>query len=101
QASWQTPSRWQATSTGGYDRSVTDSHPTPPELRPARVNVKALFLAGTIAWLAGLLGVGVAFLADRSPDSRLALVCVAGVVLGVIGYWWVHVVHLVDHDGMS
>jgi len=92
---------WQATLTGGYDHSVTDPHPSPPELRPARVNVKALFLAGTIAWLAGLLGVGVAFLADRSPDPRLALVCVAGIVLGAIGYWWVHVVHLVGDDGMS
>ncbi|WP_169579592.1 DUF2530 domain-containing protein [Ruania albidiflava] len=76
-------------------------HPSPPELKPARVNVKALFLAGTIAWLLGLLGVGVAFLAGRSPDPRLALVCVAGIVLGMIGYWWVHVVHLVDDEGMS
>lgn len=85
-----------------YDRCVPDPHPTPPpDLRPARVNVKALFLAGTIAWLIGLLGVGVAFLAGRSPDSRLAWVCVAGIVLGSIGYWWVHVVHLVDDEGMS
>ncbi len=65
------------------------------------MNVKALFLAGMIAWLVALLGVGVAFLAGRSPDARLALVCVAGIVLGAIGYWWVHVVHLVGDDGMS
>ena len=84
-----------------YDRCVPDAHPTPPELKPARVNVKALFLAGTIAWVLGLLGVGVASLAGRSPDGRLALVCVAGIVLGAIGYWWVHVVHLVNREGMS
>jgi len=72
-----------------------------PELRPARVNAKALFLAGTGAWLAGLIGFGVAELADRSPDPLLAWICVAGILFGAAGYWWAHLVNLVDDEGMS
>lgn len=87
---------------GGYDHRVPDPHPdSPPPLRPAKVNAKALFLVGTIAWLTGLAGIGVAFLAGRSPDGRLGWVCVAGIVLGAAGYWWAHKVHLIDDEGMS
>lgn len=82
-------------------------HPNPDasaprrELRPARVNAKVLFLCGTAVWLAGLIAFGVAVLADRSPDPLLAWICVAGIIFGAAGYWWAHVVHLIDSKGMS
>lgn len=109
--------RYRPRQAGGYDRGVPDRHrpdrqrpapdpdddrtPHPPELRPAQVNAKALFLVGTGAWLAGLIAFGVAVLAGRSPDPLLAWICLAGILFGVAGYWWAHVVHLVDDEGMS
>ncbi|SEE93771.1 DUF2530 domain-containing protein [Ruania alba] len=71
------------------------------ELRPAKVNAKALFVIGTSAWLLGLLTLGVMHLAERTPDGRYAWVCVAGIVLGAVGYWWAHKVHLINDEGMS
>lgn len=97
---------------GDYDRGVPEQHPPERrpeghaehvhrELRPARVNAKALFLLGTAAWLVGLIGCGVAALAGRSPDPLLAWICVAGIFFGAAGYCWAHYVHLVDDEGMS
>ncbi|UFU07284.1 DUF2530 domain-containing protein [Ruania halotolerans] len=71
------------------------------ELRPARVNAKALFAVGNCAWLLGLVILGVLHLREHSPDGRYALVCLAGIVLGAVGYWWAHKVHLIDDEGMS
>lgn len=109
-AAWRVPQRRRARrgGAGDYDRGVpaSEPHPAPepdraPPLRPAKVNAKALFGVGTIAWMAALLGIGVAFLAGRAPDSRLAWVCLAGILLGAIGYLWAHKVHLIDDKGMS
>jgi len=75
-----------------------DPQHTPQELRPARVNAKKLFFTGSLGWAVALVVVGVMHLADRSPDGRLALVCLVGVVLGGVGYVWAHAVQREQPD---
>lgn len=66
-----------------------------------QVNAKAIFVAGVVSWLAGLAVLGVLYLVDLAPPSRYISVCIAGVVLGSIGYAWAHRKHLIDDAGMS
>ena len=77
-----------------YDQTVRafDPEHRPQELRPARVNIKKLFLTGSVCWLVALIALGVLALAGRSLDGRLALMCVVGLLLGGIGYVWSHAV---------
>lgn len=77
-----------------YDRTVRafDPQHRPQELQPARVNIKKLFLVGTICWLVALAALGVLTLAGRSLDGRLALMCAVGLALGAIGYVWSHAI---------
>lgn len=69
-----------------------DTDHRPQELKPARVNTKKLFLTGTACWLAALATIGVLYLSGRSLDGRLALMCLAGLVLGAAGYAWSHAI---------
>lgn len=69
-----------------------DPQHTPQELRPAHVNTKRLFFTGSLCWLVALVALGVMHLAGRSPDGRLALVCLVGIVLGGAGYVWAHAI---------
>lgn len=78
-----------------------DPERTHQELRPARVNAKALFTLGTIAWLVGLAALGVAHVAGANVPGGYALICIAGIVLGFAGFWWAHKMHLIDDSGMS
>jgi len=75
-----------------------DPHHHPQELRPARVNTKRLFFTGVACWLVALVAVGVLHLAGRPLDGRLALMCVAGLVLGILGYVWAHAVQKEQPD---
>lgn len=86
--------RYHTHSAALYDQSVRalDPHQTPQELRPARVNTKKLFFTGSACWLLVLAALGVAQMAGRSLDGRLALMCVTGLVLGTIGYVWAHAI---------
>jgi hypothetical protein len=78
-----------------YDRRVRafDPERVPQELEPARVNAKAIFVAGTVGWLVALLAVGVLHLLGQHPDGRIALMSAAGLGLGALGYGWAHLVH--------
>lgn len=69
-----------------------DPEHRPQELRPARVNIKKLFLVGSLCWLVALATLGALALAGRSLDGRLALMCAVGLLLGAIGYVWSHAV---------
>lgn len=69
-----------------------DPQHRPQELRPARVNIKKLFLTGSVCWLIALAALGALWLAGRSLDGRLVLMCAVGLVLGAIGYLWSHAV---------
>lgn len=69
-----------------------DPQHAPQELRPAEVNTKALFLTGTALWTLALLVVCVLHLVGRPLDGRLALMCLAGLLLGAAGYAWAHLI---------
>ena len=83
-----------------YDHGVRalDPHQTPQELHPARVNTKKLFFTGAACWLVALAVVGVLHLSGRSLDGRLPLMCVTGLVLGVVGYVWAHAIQREQPD---
>ncbi|MPV48570.1 MULTISPECIES: DUF2530 domain-containing protein [unclassified Pseudactinotalea] len=75
---------------------------TPPsELSPARVNAKAIFLAGIVGWILTIAALAIMRLAGAAPSNRYFLICIAGIVLGSIGYAWAHRMHLIDDAGMS
>jgi hypothetical protein len=69
-----------------------DPQHSPQELRPAHVNIKKLFLTGSLGWLLVLAIVGVLHLTGISIDGRLALMCLAGLALGAAGYIWSHAI---------
>lgn len=78
---------------------MSDTPPT--ELSPAKVNAKAIFLAGIIGWTLGMLVLGAMHLAGANPPGRYFTICVAGIVLGSVGYAWAHRMHLIDDAGMA
>lgn len=65
-----------------------DPHQTPQELAPARVNGKAIFTLGTLAWIAALATLGVVHLTGNDVAGRYAAICVVGIGFGVIGFFW-------------
>lgn len=79
-------------SLGLYDRPVRafDPQHTPQELRPARVNTKALFLVGSVGWLVAMLVVVALLASGRTLDERLVPLCVCGLALGLVGTLWAH-----------
>lgn len=83
-----------------YDRCVRalDPQHTPQELQPARVNTKKLFFTGSACWLVALAVIGALHLAGRSLDGRLALMCLTGLALGVLGYVWAHAIQREQPD---
>jgi hypothetical protein len=62
------------------------------------VNTKRLFFTGAACWSVALAAVGVLHLAGRSLDGRLALMCLAGLALGALGYLWAHAVQKEQPD---
>lgn len=83
-----------------YDQTVRalDPQHTPQELSPAHVNTKKLFLTGSVCWLVALAALGVMYLAGRSLDGRLPLMCLVGLLLGCVGYVWTHAVQKEQPD---
>jgi hypothetical protein len=75
--------------------------PAPKELAPARVNAKALVLIGIGLWLAALVVLGVLHLTGSVIDGRWPLICVAGLILGWVGFWLMHRIHLINDEGIS
>ncbi len=73
----------------------------PTELSPAKVNAKAIFLAGIIGWVVGILVLAGLHLAGLHPPGRYTAICVAGIVLGSIGYAWAYRLHLIDDGGLA
>ncbi len=70
-------------------RNLVDTlmHPrrTPPP--PIDVDLARVMGVGTVVWLGALAVVGVLFALDLAP-ARWVGVCVAGAVLGVLGFLW-------------
>lgn len=83
-----------------YDRWVRalDPQRNQQELHPARVNTKKLFFTGSACWLVALAVVGALHLVGRSLDGRLALMCLTGLVLGVLGSVWAHAIQREQPD---
>lgn len=71
-----------------------DPERTPQELEPARVNVKAVLIAGTVGWLVALVVLLVLHLSGHNPDGRLFWMIGAGLGLGALGWLWAHLRHL-------
>lgn len=67
-----------------------DPERVPQELEPARVNAKAIFVVGTVGWLAALAAVAVLHVLGTHPDGRVAVMAATGLVLGGLGYGWAH-----------
>lgn len=58
------------------------------EITPMRVNMRAVFLLGTAAWLAGALTVGIWLLAGSGARADWLSICGAGVAIGLVGWAW-------------
>lgn len=71
------------------------------ELLPAVINAKVVFRIGIILWLAALLVLGVLHLSGVSIPGRYPIVAIAGLLLGMVGYWWAHHNHMIDASGHS
>lgn len=63
------------------------NEPRPPDLAPLRTNDAATILAGTGLWVVALV---VLLIVQPGPDRQWWIwTCVAGVVLGLFGCWYV------------
>lgn len=73
-----------------YDRGVRrfDPEQTPQELKPAKVPTALVFSLGTLVWLAVLAVQSVRHLIGHSVDGRVAVICLVGAGLGVLGIFW-------------
>ncbi|GJF06772.1 hypothetical protein PSD17_57190 [Pseudonocardia sp. D17] len=64
----------------------TDVMQNPPELPPRLSDIGVIASVGTLLWLAGAVGLLVAHVVGGRPLDLWFGTCVAGVVLGGIGY---------------
>lgn len=61
-----------------------------PSPKPTQVDLRKVFVAGTSLWILALFVFVCLWLADLQPLGP-ALVCVAGVVIGVLLLIWEHI----------
>lgn len=76
-----------------YHQGVRQLDPkhTPQRLEPAKVPTALVFALGTAFWLALLILQGARHVSGHDVDGRFALICVAGIALGLIGIGWARV----------
>lgn len=65
------------------------------------VNARTIVHIGNTLWLLGLAILGAMHLLGISVNGQLVWVCVAGLSIGALGYWWAHFIRLIDDDGLS
>ena len=53
-----------------------------------RVNMRAVFLVGTAAWLAGAAVVGLWLALGSGARTGWLAICAAGAAIGLIGWGW-------------
>ena len=67
--------------------SIFDPAARRPSPKPARVDLRKVFLIGTAVWMAALI-VCAMLLALHVPALKELVVCVAGVLVGIILLVW-------------
>lgn len=65
--------------------------PTPSPastIEPVRVNMRAMFLVGTAAWLVGGAVVGVLLATGAATEDGWLAICATGAAIGLAGWRW-------------
>lgn len=65
-----------------------DPEQTPQELKPAKVPTALVFALGTMVWLVVLAVQSVRHIIGHTVDGRVAVICLVGAGLGVVGILW-------------